>query len=86
MEHRQIDFVIQFGFENWIIKSFCLCSTTDGTFLPNLYPSRRRTSLKGRRWLVVPQLFEILGTKTENMEGVRLVTTQTTSFLIHDKS
>ena len=45
MEHRQIDFVIQFGFENWIIKSFCLCSTTDGTFLRNLYLRRRRTGL-----------------------------------------
>ena len=45
MEHRQIDFVIQFGFENWIIKSFCLCSTNDGTFWHNLYPSRRSTSL-----------------------------------------
>ena len=45
MEHRQIDFVIQFGFENWIIKSFCLCSTTDGTFLRILYPSRRRKPL-----------------------------------------
>ena len=44
MEHRQIDFVIQFGFENWIIKSICLCSITDGTFLRNLYPLRRRTS------------------------------------------
>ena len=46
MEHRQTDFVIQFGFENWIIKSFCLCSTTDGTFLRNLYPSRRRKPLQ----------------------------------------
>ena len=48
MEHRQIDFVIQFGFENWIIKSFCLCSTTDETFLRNLYPSRRRKPLLGK--------------------------------------
>ena len=48
MEHRQTDFVIQFGFENWIIKSFCLCSTTDGIILRNLYPSRRRTSLVDR--------------------------------------
>ena len=27
------------------MKSFCLCSTTEGIFLRNLYPSRRRTSL-----------------------------------------
>ena len=46
MEHRQIDFVIQFEFENGIIYTFCLCYTTDGTFLRNHYPSRRCTSLQ----------------------------------------
>ena len=45
MEQRQFDFVVQFWFENWIIKSFCLCSTTDGIFLRNPYPWRRRKPL-----------------------------------------
>ena len=38
MEQRQNDFMIQIGFENWIIKSFCLCSTTDGTFFATSIP------------------------------------------------
>ena len=45
---------IQFGFENWILKSFCLCSTTDGTFLRNLYLRRRRIARigLGRLWIL----------------------------------
>ena len=45
MEQRQNDLMIQFSNPNWITTSICLRSITDGTFLRNLYPSRRRTSL-----------------------------------------
>ena len=41
----QNDLMIQFLNPNWITKSICLCSITDGTFLRNLYPWRRRKSL-----------------------------------------
>ena len=34
----QNDFVIQFWIWNWIMKSYCLCFTTDGIFWRNLYP------------------------------------------------
>ena len=53
MEHRQTDFVIQFGFENWIIKSFCLCSTTDGTFFAQPL-SLASTYLIGQKMWVPP--------------------------------
>ena len=53
---RQDDLMIQFSNPNWITKSICLCSITDGTFLRNLYPWRRRTSLMDTWWWLVSSL------------------------------